>query len=73
MIFVIFYFLVFRPQAAKQKEHATMLQALKVGNQVLLDNGIYGKITKIEADNLMIEIASDVKVKVIKGVVTKVL
>ena len=72
-VFVIFYFLVFRPQATKQKEHLAMIQALKIGNQVLLDNGIYGKITKVEDNNLMVEIAPDVKIKVVKVAVAKII
>ena len=72
-VFIIFYFLVFRPQATKQKAHAEMVQQLKVGTQVLLDSGIYGKITKVEEENFIVEIATDVKVKVMKQAVAKVL
>jgi len=72
LIFVIFYFLIFRPQAQEKKAHEEMLAALKVGNNVLLSQGIFGKITRIEKDNMKVEIADGVKIKVLRSAVSQV-
>lgn len=72
LIFVIFYFLIFRPQATRQKMHAQMLSELKTGQNVLLSNGIFGKISKISEEEMVIEIAPDVKIRVLKNIVSKV-
>jgi len=73
LIFVIFYFLVFRPQSQERKAHAKMLSELKVGNEILLNNGIFGKIARIEPDNIKVEIAEGVKIKTLKNSVLKVI
>ncbi len=63
-MFVIFYFLLIRPQQKKQKDHDAMLNALKEGDNVLTSGGIYGTIKKIKGDVLTVQIADNVKVKV---------
>ena len=72
LIFAIFYFFIFRPQAETQKAHAEMIRSLRVGQSVLMDNGIYGKITKISDHDLIIEIADNVKVKALKKAVASI-
>lgn len=65
LIFVVFYFLLIRPQQTKAKQHRDMIEALKKGDQVITSGGIIGKVTKVEADNtLVVEIAPNVQVKV---------
>jgi len=63
LIFVIFYFLLIRPQSKKAKEHRNMLENLKKGDKVITTGVIYGVIEGIEGDTLTIKIAENVKVK----------
>ncbi len=74
LIFAIMYFLMIRPQQKKMKEHQAMVEALRRGDQVVLQSGIFGKITKVKDDNeIEVEIAKDVKVRVQKHTITQVL
>jgi preprotein translocase subunit YajC len=75
LIFVVFYFLLIRPQQKKAKDHRAMVEALKKGDQVLTSGGILGKVTKVEAgeNTLMVEIAQGVQVKVARHTITEVL
>ena len=71
LIFVVFYFLLIRPQQQKLKQHRQMITELKKGDQILTGGGILGKITRVEADNtLLVEIAPNVVVKVERGTVS---
>lgn len=56
LIFVVFYFLLIRPQQKKDKEAKAMLNALKVGDRVCTIGGIYGTITRIKDDVLTVEV-----------------
>lgn len=62
LIFLIFYFVLIRPQYKKMREHAALVEALKVGDKVLLTSGIYGKISKIKEDKVYAEIAPNVEI-----------
>ena len=64
IIFVIFYFLLIRPQQKKTKEHQGMIDSLKEGDQVVTNGGIYGRLTKIEESTVVVEIADRVRIKV---------
>lgn len=66
LIFVIFYFLLIRPQSKKAKEHKQMLENLKKGDKIMTNGGIYGIIEDIDADTvtLKVGIKDDVKIKV---------
>jgi preprotein translocase subunit YajC len=66
IIFFIFYFLLIKPQAKKQKEHANMIDSLKKGEKVVTTGGIVGTITKIEDTLFHLEISNDVVIKVLK-------
>ena len=72
LIFVVFYFLLIRPQAKRAKEHKAMVAALGVGDEVVTSGGILGKITETGEQFLTIEIASGVQVKVQRHTVTNV-
>lgn len=67
LIFVIFYFLLIRPQQKRAKEHRALLENIKVGDVVLTTGGIYGKITGIQDNKITIEISDKVRVKVNRG------
>lgn len=73
LIIVIFYFLLWRPQQKKMKLHREMLGGLKRGDRVLTGGGIYGRIARIEGDDeLIVEIAPEVRVRVARGTVSEV-
>ena len=73
LIFVVFYFLLIRPQAKRAKEHKAMVEALKVGDEVVASGGILGKITATGENFLSIEVADGVQIKVQRGAVSSVL
>ena len=65
LIFIVFYFLLIRPQQKKQKEHRQMLEALKTGDQIVTSGGLYGTIVGFGEDNrVVLKIAENVKVEV---------
>jgi len=67
LIFVVFYFLLIRPQQKRAKEHKNLLTNLKEGDQILTSGGIYGRITGIRDDKITLEISDKVRVKVSRG------
>jgi len=74
LIFVIFYFLLIRPQQKRIKEHKSMVDALTRGDSVVTAGGFIGKIVRVlEDDKAEIEIAENVTVKVVKSTITQVL
>jgi preprotein translocase subunit YajC len=74
LIFAIMYFLLIRPQQKKLKEHKSMVEALRRGDQVLTQGGIVGKVVKVAEDGVIeVEIAEGVKVKVIKHTIAQVM
>lgn len=71
LIFVVFYFMLIRPQQKRMKEHAEMLKALKKGDKVVTGGGLVGMITKVDGDDyLMVEIANGIEVKALRSTVT---
>lgn len=76
LIFAIMYFLLIRPQQKKVKEHAAMVEAVRRGDQIVTQGGIIGKVSKVGADGsneVEVEIAKDVKVRVIKSTIAQVM
>ncbi len=71
-IFVLFYFLLIRPQQKRAKEHAALIAAIKRGDTVVMSNGMIGKVTRVENDEAMVEIAQGVNVRVVKGMIAEV-
>ncbi len=67
IVFVIFYFLVIRPQQQQQKDHKAKVSAAQKGDTVLTAGGVYGKVTKVDTDTVEVEIAPNVKVKVLRS------
>jgi len=71
LIFVVFYFLLIRPQQKKMKAHREMVSALKRGDKVLTAGGIIGTVVKVEDDDtLLVEIAKDVRVRVARSTIS---
>ncbi len=75
LIFVVFYFLLIRPQQKKLKEHKGMLDALRRGDRVVTGGGIIGTVVKVgnNEDDVTVEIAEGVRVRVLRGTITSVL
>lgn len=74
LIFVVFYFLLIRPQQKKMKEHRAMLEALRRGDKVVTGGGIVGTVVKVGTeDDVTVEIAEGVRVRVVRGTITSVL
>lgn len=67
---LIFYFLLWRPQAKKAKDHRELIGALNKGDEVITNGGLLGKITKVGDDFLSVLIADDVEIKIQKSAVT---
>jgi preprotein translocase subunit YajC len=75
LIFVVFYFLLIRPQQKKQKDHRSMLDALRRGDRVVTGGGIIGTVNRVTpgTDDVEVDIAQNVRVRVLRSTITTVL
>ena len=74
LIFAIMYFLLIRPQQKRLKEHKSMVAALRRGDQVVTQGGLIGKVSKVkEEDEVEVELADGVRVRVVKSTIAQVL
>ena len=76
LIFAIMYFLLIRPQQKKLKQHATMLEGLRRGDQIITQGGLIGKIVKVKEDDsneVEVEISKGINVRVVKSTITTVM
>ena len=76
LIFVVFYFLLIRPQQRKAKDQKTMLDALRRGDRVVTGGGIIGTVARVdnpEAEEVVVDIAENVRVRVVRSTITSVL
>jgi preprotein translocase subunit YajC len=73
IIFVLFYFMLIRPQMAQAKKVKAMLAALKVGDEVSTSGGILGKITKLNDQFAILEVNTNSQIKIQKQTVQAVL
>ncbi|AUH65412.1 preprotein translocase subunit YajC [Paracoccus zhejiangensis] len=73
LIFAIMYFLMIRPQQKRAKLHREMVAALKKGDQVITQGGIIGKVSTVRDDEVEVEVATGVKVRVVRASITQVL
>ncbi|MES2860680.1 MAG: preprotein translocase subunit YajC [Pseudomonadota bacterium] len=71
-IFVLFYFLLIRPQQKRAKEHQALISAVKRGDTIVLSSGMIGKVTRVEEAEVNVEIAPSVNVRVVKGMIAEV-
>jgi preprotein translocase subunit YajC len=69
---LIFYFLMIRPQQKRQKEVQKMLAAVKKGDRILTASGLYGTVAGVKDDVVVVQIADNVKVEMVKSAVTGV-
>ncbi|MCW8840063.1 MAG: preprotein translocase subunit YajC, partial [Gammaproteobacteria bacterium] len=73
ILFIVFYFLLIRPQSKRAKEHKKMVSALSKGDEVLTQGGIYGKVLEVGETHLELELADNLQVKVQRGAVASLL
>jgi preprotein translocase subunit YajC len=71
-IFIIFYFLLIRPQQKRQKEHQNLLSNLKTGDKVVTSSGIHGLIANVKDTTFLVKIADNVKIEVDKNAIASV-
>ena len=72
LIFGIMYFLILRPQRTKAKQHQEMIANLRRGDTVITNGGLIGKVVKVEDNELQVEIAEGVRIKVMRGMLAQV-
>jgi preprotein translocase subunit YajC len=72
LIFAIMYFLMIRPQQKKVKEHRAMVEAVRRGDQVVTAGGLIGKVTKVADSEVEVELAPNVRVRVVKATLSQV-
>lgn len=72
LIIGIMYFLMIRPQQKRLKEHREMVAAIRRGDTIVTSGGIIGKVTKVEDQELQVEIAEGVRIKLLRSTVSEV-
>src|SRR5947207_5098177 len=74
LIFIVFYFLLIRPQQKKQKDHRSMVDALRRGDRIVTGGGILGSVSRvISNDEVEVDIAQGVRVRILKSTISSVL
>ncbi|PSJ36873.1 preprotein translocase subunit YajC [Allosphingosinicella deserti] len=72
LIFIAFWFLLIRPQSKRAKQHRDMIAAVKKNDIAVTSGGLIGKVTKVDETEVEVEIAPNVRVRVIKGMLSEV-
>lgn len=73
LIFVVFYFLIIRPQNKRMKDHKAKIEAVKKGDQVITGGGLVGKVVKVDDAFVEIELGQGVKVRAVKSTLTDII
>jgi len=73
VMIIIFYFLLWKPQSKRAKEHRNLVQNLQTGDEIVTSGGIYGKITRVEEKFLLVSIADGTEIRLQKSAVSSVL
>ena len=74
LIFIVFYFLLIRPQQKKQKEHKRMLEAIRRGDKIVTSGGLIGIVSQIIDENeILLEITDGIEVRVLRHMVSQML
>jgi len=72
LIGFIFYFLLIRPQSQRMKAHRQMLSEIQRGDTIVTNGGLVGKVTKVNDDELMVDLGEGTKVKVVRTMIADV-
>ncbi|VGO13820.1 hypothetical protein PDESU_02377 [Pontiella desulfatans] len=73
ILFAIMYFMMIRPQKRREKERKEMIAAVKSGERVLLTSGIIGQVTNVKESTLVIRIAENTKIEVVRAAISQIL
>lgn len=73
LLFVIFYFLLIRPQQKKQKQHQALISNLRRGDKIVTNGGLYGTVVDVKEHVIVLKIADDTKVELVKNAVATVI
>ena len=73
VIFIVFYFLLIRPQMKRAKEHKALVSQLAVGDEIVTNGGLLGRITHVGDSFITVELAENVKIKLQKHAVASVM
>jgi preprotein translocase subunit YajC len=73
LIFVIFWFLLIRPQQKRMKDHQAQIAAVKKGDRVVTGGGLIGKVTKVTDSEVEVELGQGIKVTAVKSTLTQVI
>lgn len=71
-LFALLYFLLIRPQQIRQKKHMELIKNLKLQDTVVTAGGIYGTIVKLDEDTVMLKIAENTKIKVLRASIAQI-
>ncbi len=71
-MFAIMYFLLIRPQRQQQKRHAQLVSSLKVGDEVITAGGIYGEVTQLDTERVLLEVDEDVRIAVARRAIASI-
>ncbi|CAN5731013.1 preprotein translocase subunit YajC [soil metagenome] len=71
-IFIIFYFLMIRPQQKKQKEHEKLVNAVKTGDEIITNGGIHGIVSNVKDKSVMVKVADNVKIEFERSAIVSV-
>lgn len=71
-LFALLYFLLIRPQQVRQKKHAEMIRNLQVNDEVITAGGILGTIVKVKDNTVILRVADNVRIELLKGSVAQV-
>lgn len=72
LVFVVFYFLLIRPQQQARKRHTDMIAALKKNDVIVTSGGLIGKVKSVQDDEVRVELAPNVDVRVVRGTIAEV-
>ena len=72
LIFIIFYFLLIRPQQRRVKQHQAMVMAVKPRDTAITNGGLIGKVTKVDENEVELEVAQGVRVRVVKSMLSDI-
>ena len=73
ILFAIFYFMIIRPQKTKEKERKKLIDSIKTGDRVIFSGGMIGTVANVKDNVLVVKIAENVKVEIVRGAVLRVL
>lgn len=70
ILFVVFYFLLIRPQQKRAKEHKQMMSEIQKGDTIVTNGGIHGRVVSVNEDTVSVEVADNVRIKISKEAIT---